>query len=811
MREFLQHFSFGKGLWRFSVDGLKELETEFRKDFNLEIPPDREVYFGPSMYKSTGLDKTDVLGGIVLWADIDDTDVMPKPLFPPTFVVRSGHGWHLYWVLTEPVMSVELLEYLNKVVVTDLGDAADNCWNANRVLRVPGTLNLKNPDEPVRVELRLKDLMVKYHPQDVQALGRLDPQNVDRIKTGSAKGFRSRSERDWAVVSDMVACGVSYEAAKLVFLKNVIGDKLGDNGEKYFKHTFDQATEKAANGGGPQSKQVNKPAGARKKVDALEIVQREDGFYKGDRRLSSFLFKPKLLLDATNFEAEDALVGTVEASGFTWEDVTFSRRAFTHMAQLDRECPVAAWQWMGYEPDLRALLPYLMDKLREVGLPRVQATPTMGLHFLKGEPYFVGNKMTLSPNETWDSYKGPLAWLPSKKEHPGMNLSVLEPTTETRDFLRNVLPAYNTPGVLWTALGWFAASVVKPWLETIHRRFPVLSVTGTRGSGKSTLLQHVFMPLFGQPEPKSFDSGTTRFVTLALLGVTNAIPVSFSEFRQENPTDFLRYVRLAYDTGHDPRGKPDQTTVDYPLSAPFTVDGEDKFTDPACLERIVVAHMKPATTAEGERAHRIFTSTRDNVPRDYAGYFIQQTLKRIVDGRLMKILNDAASDVYQAFPMQLPDRVRNNHIVAHFGTRLWCDVLEMDVPDAKYLESSISNVTNLGTGKSRTMGDTFVEAIVDEVSRTKSTMFKWALGDEGHILYVQMTSSHNWWSTIRRRQGRGILEHDSIRNQIMEAPYYSGMQQRDGALMYGVDLRKASEQGLDVVTQINVATLEINL
>lgn len=56
----------------------------------------------------------------------------------PSFVIDSGGGWQGVWDLTAP-LSVPELEELNKGIAQAFN--ADDCWNADRVLRWPDTIN----------------------------------------------------------------------------------------------------------------------------------------------------------------------------------------------------------------------------------------------------------------------------------------------------------------------------------------------------------------------------------------------------------------------------------------------------------------------------------------------------------------------------------------------------------------------------------------------------------------------------------------------------------------------------------------------
>lgn len=98
-------------------------------------------------------------GSAVLWVDIDDYDQaqavakLKSLAQPPTLIVNSGHGTHAYWALTKFETDLQLIRAKNKGLVTELGiKGADSCYDLARVLRVPGTYNIKNGlDRPVTI------------------------------------------------------------------------------------------------------------------------------------------------------------------------------------------------------------------------------------------------------------------------------------------------------------------------------------------------------------------------------------------------------------------------------------------------------------------------------------------------------------------------------------------------------------------------------------------------------------------------------------------------------------------------------------
>ena len=785
--EFLGQFTFG-GLMAIATDKPLPTLTKYyspEQVTTLLTPFDTDVYFGPAMRATEGAEKGNVLGSAALWVDVDE---MQKPMctLPPSAMIFSGHGWHVYWFLDAPVVGVEALETLNKAMVEDVPTADKACWNANRVLRVPGTLNRKgDPHVPVRLEIYQPDR--RYSTADITICASLDSKTRHKIRTGDHRGYRSRSERDWAIVVALVSRGASDGLIRTIFLGSACGDKASENGA-YLGQTIDAVRAKA-----PTVEEIH---------DASGVEESEDGYViqtkRGVKRLSTFTISPTVLLDGSKFGAEDAIVGNVHAAGYTWDGVTFSRSAFTSVSKFDKEAPVAAWQWLAHDDDLRALLPYLLDQLRAAGLPKVGATSVLGLHKIHDAWLFLGNKQVISAKEVWQGHEGPVCWLPVQKEHPDLQFAT-ECTKSEIKIVRDLIPTLNEEPTIWPMIGWYAASILKPWLEEHHYRFPILNVAGTKGSGKTTLIQRVFLPLLGQVDPKTYDAGTTRFVTLALLGSSNAVPIAFSEFRYELVERLLRIVLLAYDTGHDPRGRGDQTTVDYPLSAPFSVDGEDLIEDPAARERLVVAHLHPKAIAEGSPGYLAFQTLREKFPSNFGGHYIQKVLS--LEPEWVKMLDDARKALFVAYPTKLPDRVRANHVVAYFGMMLWCRVTGTELPTPAVLEESISSVFNIKSGRAATLADSMAEDIVNAVAQG-SVYFNVVLRAEDNTLWFQLAPAHAWWVSSRRRQGRGALERDAIRAQLKEAPYSVTPQVMNDAWMYGIDLQKAADAGLDIPVKI---------
>lgn len=119
------------------------------------------------------------------WLDLDCGDgkgypdkasalkaLMASPLPAFSTLVDSGNGLHVYWKLTEPVPVEEwkrVAEHFKRACIV-MPLHADHAITADtaRILRVPGTHNLKDPDHPRPVKL-LKRSDVRYSIGEFQA------------------------------------------------------------------------------------------------------------------------------------------------------------------------------------------------------------------------------------------------------------------------------------------------------------------------------------------------------------------------------------------------------------------------------------------------------------------------------------------------------------------------------------------------------------------------------------------------------------------------------------------------------------------
>lgn len=142
-----------------------------------EMAREQNIFVGVATRDGQGGGKQNIVHSPAVWVDIDYKDtpqnqaerlVTDFPL-PPTMVVESGGGLHLYWRLKEPLERTELtrLESIAKRLAQRLGGDI-GATDAARVLRLPATKNFKyDPPRFVRLQ-QVSDL--EYNPEDFEEI-----------------------------------------------------------------------------------------------------------------------------------------------------------------------------------------------------------------------------------------------------------------------------------------------------------------------------------------------------------------------------------------------------------------------------------------------------------------------------------------------------------------------------------------------------------------------------------------------------------------------------------------------------------------
>lgn len=121
-------------------------------------PADKNIYIGMFTRKRKKGRKEDIKQTQALWLDFDDKDsfysfeylVNINKLPEPTAVINSGHGYHVYYKLDKPA-GRELEPVLKELARKTAADT--RAAELARIMRLPATMNVKEPDQPVKCEV----------------------------------------------------------------------------------------------------------------------------------------------------------------------------------------------------------------------------------------------------------------------------------------------------------------------------------------------------------------------------------------------------------------------------------------------------------------------------------------------------------------------------------------------------------------------------------------------------------------------------------------------------------------------------------
>jgi hypothetical protein len=248
----------------------------------------RNLYFlvnVPREALATKAKKDDIGWMIAVHVDVDPEDGKPieeererivaalssyKP--EPSVIIFSGGGYQGFWLLREPVdvdKNIEALEAYNKKPEADLTGAL-KCYNLDRIMRLPGTINVPDAAKLKRGRVPMLAELVKADWHKVYELTDFEPYKEEKKSKSKKKkaddwldrviangpdheGPRSyggdRSKALWAVCTALVRRNTSVDDIVTIITdrKNKISEHIYDQSspEKYARRQAEKAFEEA--------------------------------------------------------------------------------------------------------------------------------------------------------------------------------------------------------------------------------------------------------------------------------------------------------------------------------------------------------------------------------------------------------------------------------------------------------------------------------------------------------------------------------------------------------------------------------------
>jgi len=617
--------------WYESVDALPE---EWRDDAH--------VFFGVALRQKG---KSDPILWPVLWADADSWDDASRGLDsgvvpPPTAIVKSGQGYHLYWRLAAPLLDKAQVFQLVRAIQEALG-ADPRAAEPARLLRVPGTWNVKygpplraelvelHPDrvydaaafgelpvsertawsgniEPIVAEPLPWEIAAAHLPLDLKQLAWAGTQ--EDVKAQLKDGEGSWSDLDWALAARLAKAGFSKAQVKGFFTSNpeMAVSRRFKHGhpmleaEEYLHRTIHNAFE-----------EIEREQAAARAAGQVGFTVRGGELYalgpKGEPRV------------VANFDAEPLSIVEGVGAGIEThlrrhdghERTVFLDARATSSKMLFKQTVGSTFVWKGSDGDLTAFHDYLLRKRPD--LPVKLGTRILGWHYEGPRPILVAS------NAAWDREGYQAA---PEIIYRGREVWTLVDEPEWREQAKRVLALLlhlHEPETVWALLGWTMTTFLTPHVRQARGgnpseagEFSGVWLWGEQGGGKSRTAGQ-FLRLTASPF-LNLSGGATVAGLQAVVAETNTLPVFIDDpkkmFRRlkEGDTSFQDVLHYAFGGSPVRKGTKDLSGAQVqPMLAPCLGTSEQAMErDPAFGERYLqIPVSKSYKLKHGETAEAI--------------------------------------------------------------------------------------------------------------------------------------------------------------------------------------------------------------
>jgi hypothetical protein len=377
--------------------------------------------------------------------------------------------------------------------------------------------------------------------------------------------------------------------------------------------------------------------------------------------LSSFRIEPKIRIW---LDGQENLSVDFVTRSQTYADKIIRRRAWNTNERFMDALPSIDLHWLGKGTDVQNVLA-IVSSYDDV--PSKQGTPKLGYH--ESGEWMLPDGTAYTADGKIDTPE--LIYLPVT-DHGELDsrihiteLSESEYQAFIETLYQNIF-ALNHPEVIFPVVGWFLATPFKPQIQKRYRGFPILSIAGRTGAGKSSLLD-LFWSLMGV-NGKLFSCTETDFVMLKLLSATTSIPIALDEYKPYDMPPLrlralTRLLRKAYDGETELKGRADQGTNEYVITAPVAMAGVQPLTEGELLERILTV------TPQKHRLSDVMREAYHQIRNLPLSAFMSRYIPFALGVDVLAELARAEALAAELVPRfnEAPDRVRKNLTVATFG------------------------------------------------------------------------------------------------------------------------------------------------
>jgi hypothetical protein len=181
-------------------------------------------------------EKADIVEARFTHVDVDDADAMEriKAFDPaPTVTVFSGGGFNCLWSI-EPTADKDAVEEINKAIQNAL--KADKCWNIDRILRLPGTINYPNAVKKTKGRGPAQAYIVDGLTDWAREYGLAAFDHLPRLKPEGPKPRNAKEAQECTLRADYD----DIDPQTMEIICN--GAEVGDRSDKFFETIMELKT-----------------------------------------------------------------------------------------------------------------------------------------------------------------------------------------------------------------------------------------------------------------------------------------------------------------------------------------------------------------------------------------------------------------------------------------------------------------------------------------------------------------------------------------------------------------------------------------
>ncbi len=450
------------------------------------------------------------------------------------------------------------------------------------------------------------------------------------------------------------------------------------------------------------------------------FIERDNCYYKvigktnGSEKITSFIIQPKELL---TLPGRDCLVCNIQTElNSKYENVLIENTDWHTKQKFLKALGHSDCVFLGSERDLQLLCDFTNHQIKV----KKTGTKVIGL---VNDMWVVKNL-----NITREEIKKEVAVVPYDKGDEAFYNKIVynllsddEHQALIAGFYKNVL-SINSSNIILPWIAWLFATPLKPLLKNTGEGFPLIFVHGSQGGGKTSTAK-LFMSLCGYNISDPFSCTMRIFPMLKTLSSTNSIPVFLDEFKKSDMCEdqydnLLRFMRKAYMGEVESKGRADQTTEDYYITAPMCVMGEWNINQPALMERMLIVRFDGSVKKEKEM-QEAFSKIKELNLEGFMPDYIKFCLNQDAD----QLMSEAKALVESVFgDTKIAPRIKHNLSMMMLGLILFRDYAsqnKIELPEFDYssiLKKQLKEITGSETGFVRSALDQFIEELAVMVS-----------------------------------------------------------------------------------------------